>query len=124
MKICYLDAFSGISGDMTVGALIDAGAPSQAIFDVLSSFDTGAKYSCEKIVRGGIASTKFRVDVAGANTKHRHLSHIVKMIEASALSARAKENAVAVFQRLGEAEASVHGVPIERVHFHEVGAAD
>ncbi len=124
MKICYLDAFSGISGDMTVGALIDAGAPSQAIFDVLSSFDTGAKYSCEKTIRGGVASTKFRVDIADAVAKHRHLSNIVKLIDASSLSDRAKHNAIAVFQRLGEAEARVHGVPVEGVHFHEVGAAD
>ena len=124
MKICYLDAFSGISGDMTVGALIDAGASSVAIFDALSSFDTGAKYSCEKTIRGGIASTKFRVDVADAPAKHRHLSHIVKLIEASSLSSRAKQNAISVFERLGGAEAGVHGVPIERVHFHEVGAAD
>jgi pyridinium-3,5-bisthiocarboxylic acid mononucleotide nickel chelatase len=124
MKICYLDAFSGISGDMTVGALIDAGAPCEAVLDALRAFDTGAKFSAEKTIRGGIAATKFKVDIGDSLSKHRHLSHIVKLIEQSGLSTRAKQNACAVFQRLGEAEAGVHGVSIEKVHFHEVGAAD
>jgi pyridinium-3,5-bisthiocarboxylic acid mononucleotide nickel chelatase len=124
MKICYLDAFSGISGDMTVGALIDAGAPCEAVLDALRAFDTGAKFSAEKTMRGGIAATKFKVDIGDSPSKHRHLSHIVKLIEQSGLSMKAKQNACAVFQRLGEAEAGVHGVSIEKVHFHEVGAAD
>ena len=124
MKICYLDAFSGISGDMTVGALLDAGAPSEPILDALRSFDTGATFCVAKTIRGGVSATKFKVELAAAPAKHRHLPHIVAMIEKSALGARAKQNAVAVFQRLGEAEAQVHGVPIEKVHFHEVGAVD
>ena len=61
MKICYLDAFSGISGDMTVGALLDAGAPSDALIDALNSLDTGARFEVEKTVRGGITASKFRV---------------------------------------------------------------
>jgi pyridinium-3,5-bisthiocarboxylic acid mononucleotide nickel chelatase len=124
MKICYLDAFSGISGDMTVGALIDAGAPCETVFDALHSFDTGARFSAEKTIRGGIAATKFRVDIGNSGNAHRHLSHILELIEHSSISLRAKSSACAVFQRLGEAEAQVHGVPLERVHFHEVGAAD
>jgi pyridinium-3,5-bisthiocarboxylic acid mononucleotide nickel chelatase len=124
MKICYLDAFSGISGDMTVGALIDAGAPCEAVLEALRSFDTGARFSAEKTIRGGITATKFRVDIASSGNAHRHLSHILDLIEHSSISLRAKSGACAVFQRLGEAEAQVHGVPVERVHFHEVGAAD
>ncbi len=124
MKICYLDAFSGISGDMTVGALIDAGAPCGAVLDALRSFDIGARFFAEKTTRGGITATKFRVDSGTSASSHRHLSHILKLIEHSSISLRAKSRACAVFQRLGEAEAQVHGVPVEKVHFHEVGAAD
>jgi len=124
MKICYLDAFSGISGDMTVGALLDAGAPAEALIDALRSMDTGARFEVEKTSRGGIASTKFRVHTDAAPAPHRHLSKILAMIDAAPLAARAKAAASAVFRNLGEAEAAVHGVPIEKVHFHEVGAVD
>lgn len=124
MNICYLDAFSGISGDMTVGALLDAGAPVEALLDALRGLDTGARYEVEKTIRRGITASKFRVHIDDAPKKHRHLSHILKMIDAAPLSSRAKRNASAVFEKLGQAEAQVHGVPIEKVHFHEVGAAD
>lgn len=124
MKICYLDAFSGISGDMTVGALVDGGAPSETLLDALRSLDTGARYEVEKTNRRGIAASKFRVHLGDALRKARHLPHILSLIENASLSARAKSNASAVFKRLGEAEAQVHAVPIEKVHFHEVGAAD
>lgn len=123
MKICYFDAFSGISGDMTVGALVDAGADASLLVDGLRSFGTGAAFEIEKTRRAGIAATKFRV-VGGETGRHRHLPQILKMIDGSALPRRAKENAAAVFRRLGEAEARVHGVPVEKVHFHEVGAVD
>lgn len=123
MKICYFDAFSGISGDMTVGALLDAGADATALTTALASLDTGAAFKIEKTKRRGIAASKFTV--AGGVTKaHRHLPHILQMIDRADLPARAKKNAAAVFQRLGEAEAKVHDVPIEKVHFHEVGAVD
>jgi uncharacterized protein (TIGR00299 family) protein len=124
MKICYLDAFSGISGDMTVGALIDAGAPSDAVLDALRTLNTGARYSTEHTSRGGVAATKFRVEVDGNARSHRHLTHILDLLNGSSISPRAKQNACAVFQRLGEVEARIHGVPIEKIHFHEVGAAD
>jgi len=124
MKICYLDAFSGISGDMTVGALLDAGAPAEALIDALRSMDTGARFEVEKTSRGGIASTKFRVHTDAAPAPHRHLSKILAMIDGAPLTPRAKAAASAVFRNLGEAEAAVHGVPIEKVHFHEVGAVD
>ena len=123
MRICYLDAFSGISGDMLVGALADAGADSAAIADALRSLQAGVSVSFEKVKRCGIAASKFRVHAEEA-PKHRHLSGILKMINAASLPDRVKQNAAAVFQRLGEAEAAVHQVPIEKVHFHEVGAVD
>lgn len=124
MRIAYLDAFSGISGDMTVGALLDAGAPAEAVLAALEALPTGARYEVEKTVRRGIAASKFRVRLEGTPARHRHLHHILEMIEAAPLSARAKQRASSVFQRLGEAEAAVHGIEIRKVHFHEVGAAD
>ena len=124
MRICYLDAFAGISGDMTVGALLDAGAPAKALMDALASLNTGARFEITKTARRGIAASKFHVHVPDEPAKHRHLPYILKLIQGAGLSDRAKANACAVFQKLGEAEASVHGVPIEKVHFHEVGAVD
>jgi uncharacterized protein (TIGR00299 family) protein len=123
MRICYLDAFSGLSGDMTVGALIDAGADAPALFEMLGALGTGAQFSVEKTKRRGIEASKFRV-TAGEGKAHRHLSHIVKIIDAAAIPPRAVERAKQIFERLGAAEARVHGVPIEKVHFHEVGAVD
>ncbi len=123
MRICYLDAFAGISGDMTVGALIDAGAGAGDLTAALDSLGSGAAFRIEKTKRKGIAASKFHVDHADTK-KHRHLPHILAMIDGSAMPARAKQRASAIFQRLGEAEARVHGMPIEKVHFHEVGAVD
>ena len=123
MKIAYFDAFSGIAGDMAVGALVDAGAPGDALIEALNSLDTGAVLGFEKTKRRGIAASKFRVQ-AEDTKKHRHLHHIVEMIERAALTGRVKRDATAVFHRLGEAEASVHGTSIDKVHFHEVGAID
>ena len=120
---CYLDAFSGISGDMLVGALADAGADQAAIINAIGSLDAGAVVSFEKVKRSGIGATKYHVHVEQQHA-HRHLSHIVKMIEKAALPERCRRNAIAIFQRLAEAEAEVHQVPIEKVHFHEVGASD
>lgn len=123
MKICYLDAFSGIAGDMTVASLIDAGAPFEPLVEGLTSLGTGAAFRVEKVKRAGIAATRFVVE-GGEQRAHRHLPHILKMIDAGALPDQVKQNAARVFQRLGEVEARVHGVPIEKVHFHEVGAVD
>ncbi len=123
MKICYFDAFSGISGDMTVGALVDAGADPAALTRTLETLATGASFRIERTKRRGIAASKFTV--TGGETKaHRHLPQIVQMIEGADLPPRAKHNATAVFQRLAEAEAKVHAAPIEKIHFHEVGAVD
>ena len=108
---------------MLVGALADAGADQAAIVSAIGALEIGASVSFEKVKRRGIGATKFHVAVEHQHA-HRHLSHIVKIIEKAILPARAAKNALAVFQRLGEAEAAVHQVPIEKVHFHEVGAAD
>jgi pyridinium-3,5-bisthiocarboxylic acid mononucleotide nickel chelatase len=123
LKICYFDAFSGISGDMTVGALLDAGADWRALEMALVSLNLGANCRVEKTKRKGIAASKFIV-THEEQKKHRHLPHIEKIISAGEIPAKARDNALAVFRRLGEAEAETHGVPIEKVHFHEVGAVD
>jgi pyridinium-3,5-bisthiocarboxylic acid mononucleotide nickel chelatase len=123
MKICYFDAFSGISGDMTVGALLDAGADFQALREALTSLQLPADFRLEKTKRRGIAASKFTVTHA-EQKKHRHLPHIVRMIEAGNFPDRPKRNALAVFGKLAEAEAKSHDVPVEKVHFHEVGAID
>ncbi len=123
MKLCYLDAFSGISGDMLVGALADADAGSADIAQALASLETGAEFRFEKIKRCGIGATKFHVE-GGATGKHRHLHHILDMIRKAGLPERVKRDASTVFTRLGEVEAAVHQVPVDHVHFHEVGAVD
>ncbi len=124
MKICYLDAYSGIAGDMTVGALLDAGADSEALLDGLKTLNTGAEFRIEKTKRKGIAGTKFHVDPPDSDKQHRHLHHIIDMIDAAPLPKPAQANAKLIFQALGEAEAAVHGIEIRKVHFHEVGAVD
>jgi len=108
---------------MLVGALAGAGADRQSLVSALDSLGTGAALRFEEVKRCGIGATKFHVDAAETKT-HRHLPNILKMIDAGALPDRVKQNASAVFRRLGEAEAAVHRVPIEKVHFHEVGAVD
>jgi uncharacterized protein (TIGR00299 family) protein len=123
MKICYFDAFSGISGDMTVGALCDAGAPWEVVRSALESLNLGASYRLEKTKRRGIAASKFHVE-GGDQKAHRHLPHIEKIINAASLTDRSRQNALAVFRKLGEAEAKTHEMPLEKVHFHEVGAVD
>jgi uncharacterized protein (TIGR00299 family) protein len=123
LKICYFDAFSGISGDMTVGALLDAGADWLALESALRSLNLDASFTFEKTKRKGIAAGKFSVSYS-EQKKHRHLPHIEKIIAQGELPEKARNNALAVFKRLGEVEAKSHDMPIEKVHFHEVGAVD
>ena len=123
MKLCYIDAFSGISGDMTVGALLDAGADFGALNAALTSLGTGATFRFEHTKRRGIAAGKFHVDGTDAKA-HRHLHHIEAMIGESSLADIVKTNATAVFRRLALSESKMHATTIEKVHFHEVGAVD
>lgn len=108
---------------MTVGALIDAGADWNGLQRALHSLNLQASFTFEKTKRKGIAAGKFSV-IHGEQKKHRHLPHIQKIIGAGELSDRARKNSLAVFERLAEAEAKSHSVPMEKVHFHEVGAVD
>ena len=108
---------------MAVGALADAGADWNTLQAALHSLNLDASFRIEKTRRKGIAASKFSVHYS-EQKRHRHLPQIEKIIAAGDLSARARDNALAVFQRLAEAEAKSHDVPLEEVHFHEVGAID
>ncbi|MDP6469134.1 MAG: nickel pincer cofactor biosynthesis protein LarC [Pirellulaceae bacterium] len=124
MRIAYFDCTSGISGDMTLGALVDAGVD---LTSIQAGIDSLGLPSCrltqEEVKRKGFRATKVEV-VHEPEHAHRHLHHITDMIEGSSLTESQKELAKRIFTRLGEAEAKVHGTTIRKVHFHEVGAVD
>jgi uncharacterized protein (TIGR00299 family) protein len=164
MRIAYLDCFSGISGDMLLGAMVDAGLPLEILEQTAASLNIGARLEARKVMRGGIAGTK--VDVIPSETvdhghdhnhehrhehgqqhhhghhhhehthdhahdhghshahEHRSLSTILGIIAAAPLAEEIKTRASAAFRLLGEAEAAIHSIPVEQVHFHEVGAVD
>jgi len=124
MKCAYFDCFSGISGDMTLGALLDAGVPVDQLRGDLQGLNLpGWELSAEKVWKNGMAATYAKVR-AQDTTTHRSLSTILGLIEKSSLSDPVKNRASAIFQKLGEAEAAVHDVPLEKIHFHEVGGID
>jgi len=148
MRIGYLECFSGISGDMLLGALVDAGVPFACLEEAAAALNVGARLEMRKVSRGGIAAIK--VDVITPDTptaehenvhnehpehahpheKHKHHPHhrslpaIVDIIRSAPLTESVKQRAVHAFQLLGEAEAAIHSIPVEKVHFHEVGAVD
>ena len=149
MRTAYLDCFSGISGDMFLGALVDAGVSTKLLEDTVAALDIGAKLEISRVVRGGISATK--VDVYANGEKdlprevfweqqaqdhahghaHEHgqrhgrtLTAIRKIIEKAAISGPPKATAISIFGALGHAEAEIHNTSVEQVHFHEVGAVD
>ncbi len=139
MRIAHLDCFSGISGDMFLGALVDAGVSPQLLEDTVTALGIGARLEISRVVRGGIAATKVDVFVAGEKDlprevfwehhdhEHRHgrgLKEIREIIEKAAITPGAKATATHIFEALGQAEAEIHDTSIEQVHFHEVGAVD
>jgi uncharacterized protein (TIGR00299 family) protein len=124
MKIAYLDCASGISGDMTLGALVDAGVPLEPIQAGIDSLGlTGVRLEATEVRKKGFRATKVSV-LHEPEHAHRHLHHITDMIDASQLTPPQKDLARRIFTRLGEAEAHVHGTTLRKVHFHEVGAVD
>jgi uncharacterized protein (TIGR00299 family) protein len=143
MRIGYLECFSGISGDMLLGALVDAGVPFTFLEKTAVALNVDTHLQMRKVSRGGLAATK--VDVLTpdqpaskpahshkdhpahshpAHTPHRPLSAILAIIRSAPIAASVKERSIRAFQLLGEAEAAIHSIPIENVHFHEVGAVD
>jgi pyridinium-3,5-bisthiocarboxylic acid mononucleotide nickel chelatase len=124
MKLAYFDCFSGISGDMTLGALVDAGCPVELLRTELGGLDVpGWELTAEKVWKNGMAATYVTVKTVD-QSKHRSLSAILEIVEKSKLAAGVRERAAAIFRKLGEAEARVHDVALEKIHFHEVGAVD
>jgi pyridinium-3,5-bisthiocarboxylic acid mononucleotide nickel chelatase len=184
MRIAYLECFSGMSGDMFLGALVDAGVPAKLLEGTVAALDLGARLEISRVVRSGISATKVDVYVdgekdlpreeywekqsepehqhlhdhvdehsqerhehshshtgevsradAGAPAPHGHdrshehsygrgLNEIRRIITVAAISQTAKTTAIAIFEALGAAEAKIHDSPVEKIHFHEVGAAD
>lgn len=123
MRVGYFDCFSGASGDMTLGALVDAGVDGRAIQEAVASLGLSGELSFETVRRGGFRATYARV-VAPHEHAHRHWRHIEEIIDKGKLTPRQKDLATRIFLRLGEAEARVHGVDLSKIHFHEVGAVD
>src|ERR1700735_3653093 len=124
VRTAYFDCFSGISGDMVLGALVDAGADLRAIESELRKLGLeGWTISAEKVQRGQIFATHVNVATTEGH-HHRGLSIILDRIEKAQLAPRTAERARRIFTRLAESEAKVHNLPIEKVHFHEVGAID
>ncbi|HOM70740.1 MAG TPA: nickel pincer cofactor biosynthesis protein LarC [Armatimonadota bacterium] len=126
MKIAYFDCFAGISGDMTLGALIDAGADVEKLQDALSGLHLhGYKIEVKSVEKSHIMATDVNVEVDDHHHHHhRGLTHIREIIQQSGLSGWVKDTAIRIFTRLAEAEAKVHGSTPDEVHFHEVGAVD
>jgi hypothetical protein len=150
MRIGYLDCFSGISGDMLLGALVDAGVSFAFLEETAASLNVGARLESRKVSRGALAATQVCVIAPGVpmvvpehthndhvhthhehdhrnehvHAPHRALSTILGMIRSAPLAESVKQRSMSAFQLLGEAEAAIHSVPVEEVHFHEVGAVD
>lgn len=137
LKIAYFDCFAGISGDMTLAALVDAGADFERLKSELEKLAVkDYELKLDKVVKHGITASDVTVEIVRHHHHHGHshghehhhhgrsFSEIRKMIEESGLSESVKRRAVAVFRKLGEAEAKIHGKSIEEIHFHEVGAVD
>jgi uncharacterized protein (TIGR00299 family) protein len=123
VKVAHFDCFSGISGDMMLGALIDAGVDADAIRQGIASLGLPITLEIEKVRKGGFAATYVHVEAPEENT-HRFLPDVEEILNRGSLTAKQRELALRIFRRLAEAEAAVHGMPLEKVHFHEVGALD
>src|ERR1700733_11284470 len=124
MRIAYFDCFSGISGDMVLGALVGAGWDLEQLEAHLRQLPlTGWKIAGTRVMRNGLVATRVVVECAESR-HHRSLGAILKLIDEARLPPRIAGRASSIFRRLAEAEARVHDLPIERVHFHEVGAVD
>ncbi|MCL1980473.1 MAG: nickel pincer cofactor biosynthesis protein LarC, partial [Proteobacteria bacterium] len=138
MQTAYLDCFSGVSGDMLLGALIDTGVPADYLREVMAGLRlSGVELAVERKVVQGLAATKVTVaggdqhlhphdgrQPGGHHHQHRHLAEITDQLMAASLAPQVRDKALKVFTRLAEAEAAVHGTTVEAIHFHEVGAVD
>ncbi len=123
MKVAHFDCFSGISGDMVLGAVIDAGVPADAIRAALASLGLPITLEVETVKRCGFRATKATIH-ATDEEDYRFLPDVQKIIASSTLTDRQRDLATRIFTKLAHAESAAHGMPLERVHFHEVGALD
>src|SRR5262245_48929440 len=123
MRVAHFDCFSGISGDMTLGALIDAGVDVDAIRAGIAALGLPVTLEVEKVKKGGFAATQVRIE-APEEEEHRFLPDVEEILRRGKLTSSQRDLALKIFRRLADAEATVHGLPLERVHFHEVGALD
>jgi len=125
MRVAYFDCISGVSGDMLLGALVDAGVALEILTERLRALRLHEfELTAEKVTRGGIAGTKVNVTVTHSHDHHRHLDDVLSIIESSDLPTKPKSDAQRVFRRLAEVEAKVHHTTPDQIHFHEVGAVD
>ena len=133
MKIAYFDCFAGAGGDMIIASMLDAGLDGGELISKIESLGLEAQIKISKVIRCGIAASYFEViehhhhhhgEVEHHHHHHRTLPDIKQIIRTSEFSDKVKQNAIRVFEKLGQAEAKVHGKHIDEVHFHEVGAVD
>jgi uncharacterized protein (TIGR00299 family) protein len=125
MKILYYDCFSGISGDMNLGAMIDLGIDKNFLISELNRLNLkGWELQVSRDQRHGINGTKVTVKQTRHEHEHRHLSDIEKIIMNSDLDQKTKDLSMKIFTKVAVAESKVHGVPVDKIHFHEVGAID
>ncbi|MGH7172803.1 MAG: nickel pincer cofactor biosynthesis protein LarC [Gemmataceae bacterium] len=123
MRTLHFDCFSGISGDMTLAALLDAGVDAAGVRDGLASLGLPIRVDVAKVRKGGFAATQVTIEAPEEHV-HRHLPDVEAILARGQLSTAQRELALRIFRRLAEAEATAHGMPLEKVHFHEVGALD
>ena len=122
-RILIFDPFSGISGDMILGGLIDIGVPLEWLQEIVAGLGVEASLQADRVTRGGLSARRAIVR-SREKQPPRHLEDVLRIVEAAPIEDAARETAAAAFRRLAEVEGEVHGLPAEKVHFHEVGAAD
>jgi hypothetical protein len=124
-RLCYLDCVGGLAGDMLLAALLDAGADAEVLRSVPEALGLGGvEIAVERVERQGIGALHVTVHVAGGSHEHRAYSEIRRIVEEAELPSTARSRALDAFARLADAEADIHGVPVDDVHFHELGAVD
>ncbi|MBI2808120.1 MAG: nickel pincer cofactor biosynthesis protein LarC [Planctomycetes bacterium] len=123
MRVAHFDCFSGISGDMTLAALFDLGASTEAVYAGIASLGLPVRIDAESVQKGGFAATQVFIH-AEDEAEHRHLPDIEAIITRGNLTPSQRDLALKIFRRLADAEAKAHGIPVGEVHFHEVGALD
>ena len=124
MRVAYLDCAAGISGDMLLGALIDAGWPEQSLRELIAKLKIGdVQLKVDRVSKRGIAATQVEI-LSSPHQPHRRLHDLASIVTQADLPQSIRQRANSALQLLAEAESQVHGVPVERIHFHEVGAVD